>query len=206
MSYRSLLHPCPVSIVGFDSSVRFGIHVYYREESTWGMNRPDEAVRSALETFTDEALDGSWSGQREREAVSLFAFGALLEQVSPEGVLRDSRQIGLEVPVPQVIVGNENGANKKNQVCKDVVIWPEPRMTCWDENQDPTVPPEAIIEWKFDRASIYDGDVNWLEAFTEEYPNCIGYAVTANQQSSRFTLSCTRVTARQTQPKWLYVP
>lgn len=166
----------------------------------------DESVRSALTTFSDEALDGSWSGQREREAVSLFAFGALIEQVNTDRVIKDSRQIGLEVPVPQVTIDGENGANKKDQVCKDLVIWSEPRMTCWDENQDPRVPPMAIIEWKFDRASIYDRDVSWLEVFTEEYPNCIGYAVTANQPSSRFTLSCTRVSSRQTQSKWLHIP
>jgi len=170
------------------------------------MDPVDESVRSALNTFADEALDGSWSGRREREAVSLFAFGALVEQVTADGVLRDSRQIGLEVPVPQVTMDGEDGGNKKDQVCKDVVIWPEPRMTCWDESQEPTVPPMAIIEWKFDRASIYDADVNWLEAFTDEYPNCIGYAVTANQPSSRFTLSCTRVSVRQTQAKWLHIP
>lgn len=169
------------------------------------MNPIDDLVRSALTTFTDEALDGPWNGQREREAVSLFAFGALVEQVDSKGILRDSRQIGLEVPVPQVTLNDEDSADKKNQVCKDVVIWPEPCMTCWDESQNPTIPPMAIIEWKFDRASIYDGDVNWLKAFTEKYPNCVGYAVTANQLSSRFTLSCTRVSVGQTQPKWLHV-
>jgi len=169
------------------------------------MDSIDESVRSALNTFVDDALDGSWSGQREREAVSLFAFGALLDHINADNSLRDARQVGLEVPVPQVIMDGEDSANKKNQVCKDVVIWPEPRMTCWDENQNPTNSPIAIIEWKFDRASIYNGDVNWLETFVEKYPDCIGYAVTANQPSSRFSLSCTRVSARQTQPKWLHI-
>lgn len=170
------------------------------------MNPIDEPVRSALDTFVEEELAGSWNGRREREAVSLFAFGALVNQVNTEGALRDPRQIGLEVPVPQVTMDGENGADKKDQVCKDVVIWPDPGMTCWDENHNPTVAPVAIIEWKFDRASIYDANVDWLEAFTETYPNCTGYAVTANQPPSRFTISCTRVTARQTQPKWLHVP
>jgi len=170
------------------------------------MNLFDDSVRSALETFANEALDGSWNGRREREAVSLFAFGALVDQVEPQGVLRDSRQIGLEVPIPQVTVGDEDSTNKKDQVCKDVIIWPESRMTCWDERQNPTIPPVAVIEWKFDRASIYDYDVDWLEAFTEQYPDCVGYAVTANQPSSRFTLSCTRVSDSGIQQKWLHVP
>jgi len=165
----------------------------------------DKSIRSALRNFADEELDGSWSGRREREAVSLFAFGALIEQVDTDSMISSSTQIGLEVPVPQVTLDGENGSNNKNQVCKDLVIWPEARMTCWDNNQSPTVPPMVIIEWKFDRASIYDADVSWLKAFTEEYPNCVGYAVTANQPSSRFTLSCTRVSATQTQSKWLHI-
>lgn len=169
------------------------------------MEPVDEPVRSALEIFADEALDGSWNGRREREAVSLFAFGALVEQTNTDDVLSDTRQVGLEVPVPQVTVGDEGSANKKNQVCKDVVIWPEPRMTCWDENQDPTVSPMAIVEWKFGQSNISERDVNWLKAFTKEYPNCVGYAVTAKQPPSQFTLTCTRVTARQTQPKWLHL-
>lgn len=169
------------------------------------MNELDNTVQSALETFAEKALDGSWSGQREREAVSLFAFGALLTQVDPDGVLHSPSQVGLEVPIPQVTVGNEDSTNKKDQVCKDLVIWPSPRMTCWDDDQNPTVPPVAVIEWKFDRASIYDGDVNWLAAFTSRYPECTGYAVTANQPASRFRLSCTRVSADQTQQKWLHI-
>lgn len=169
------------------------------------MDAIDETVSAALTTFADEALDGSWRGQREREAVSLFAFGALVDEVESDGVLKDAKQIGLEVPVPQVTVGDEDGSRKKNQVCKDVIVWPEARMTCWDENQQPTVPPAAVIEWKFDRASIYSEDVDWLAAFTEQYPDCLGYAVTANQPSSRFTLSCTRVSEGDVQPEWLHV-
>ena len=169
------------------------------------MDSLDGIVRSALKTFAEEALDGSWNGQREREAVSLFAFGTLLTQVSPGEVLSSPSQVGLEVPIPQVTVGNEDSTNKKDQVCKDLVIWPAPRMTCWDEDHNPTVPPAAVIEWKFDRASIYDGDVNWLAAFTRRYPECTGYAVTANQPMSRFTLTCTRVSADQTQQKWLHI-
>lgn len=170
------------------------------------MSALDELVQSALVDFADKALDGSWTGQREREAVSLFSFGPLLQQVKSEGPLKDPRQIGLEVPIPQVTLNGEDEQGKKDQVCKDVVIWPEPRMTCWDEDNNPTTPPLAVIEWKFDRASIYHGDVDWLEAFTEEYPNCVGYAVTANQPSSRFKLSCTRVSANQQQSKWVHIP
>lgn len=169
------------------------------------MSAVDHPVRSALRNFANEELDGSWSGKREREAVSLFSFGALIEEVTSDGPLTDTRQIGLEVPVPQVTLPDEDGEGKKSQVCKDVVIWPDPRMTCWDSQNNPTVPPIAILEWKFDRSSIFESDVRWLEAFTEEYPNTVGYAVTANQPPSRFKLSCTRVSATQRQPEWLHI-
>jgi hypothetical protein len=169
------------------------------------MSTFDESIRSALTAFADEELDGSWNGKREREAVSLFSFGSLVHEVSPEGDLYDSKQIGLEVPVPQVTAEGEDAKRKKNQVCKDVVIWPNPRMTCWDTCDNPTVPPAVVIEWKFDRASIYDYDVTWLESFTKKYPDCTGYAVTANQPSTRFSLSCTRIADGQRKPEWLYI-
>lgn len=167
------------------------------------VNKP---IQAALTAFADDALDGSWSGQREREAVSLFAFGALMDQVDSAGSIKDSTQIGIEVPVPQVTLKNEDSQNKKNQVCKDVVIWSEPRMTCWDEDGEPTRVPAAIIEWKFDRASIYQGDVEWLKAFTSKFSECTGYAVTANTLESRFTLSCTRVETGQEQSEWMHMP
>lgn len=170
------------------------------------MSALDEPVRSALKAFADDALDGSWSGRREREAVSLFAFGPLLDQISQNGFLEDSSQIGIEIAIPQVTVGNEDQKSKKSQVCKDLVIWPEPRMTCWDQNGNPTIVPAAVLEWKFDSNRVSRRDVGWLKAFTSEYENCVGYAVTANPPESEFTLSCTRVTATQEQPEWVYVP
>lgn len=171
------------------------------------MGSLDEPIRDALLDFTDTALDGTWSGRREREAVSLFAFGPLLEQVGSNGTLKDTAQIGLEVAVPQVPVGDEDDLeNKKNQVCKDLVIWPEPAMTCWDEDGQPTAVPLAVLEWKYDQSSVSEYDVNWLDAFTSEYPECTGYAITANPPGSRFTLTCTRVTADEILPRWVNVP
>jgi hypothetical protein len=43
-------------------------------------------------------------------------------------------------------LAGEDGTSKKSQVCKAVVIWPDARMTCWNEQQAPTVPPAAGIE------------------------------------------------------------
>lgn len=170
------------------------------------MSSPDESIRSALVAFADELLDGSWSGRREREAVSMFAFGPLLKQVEPGGFIENPMQIGLEFPVPQVTLPEEDGQGKKSQVCKDVVIWDDPRMTCWDSQDLPTIAPAAILEWKFSSNRVWERDVNWLKAFTNEFPDCVGYAVTGNQPRSSFTLSCTKVADGQAQPEWVHIP
>lgn len=169
------------------------------------MPAPDGPVYSALERFADNFLDGSWNGQREHEAVSAFAFGPLLQEIDSNGLLNDSLQIGMEFTVPQVTRPGESSDGKKNQVFKDLVIWDEPRMTCWDSQDNPTIFPAAIIEWKYLKNSISEYDVDWLKAFTTEYPDCIGYAVTANQPKAEFRLSCTRISNGQEQPEWLHI-
>jgi hypothetical protein len=165
----------------------------------------DEPVRSALRTFADEVLDGSWNGRREREAVSAFAFGPLLQQMDRGEFLEEPTQIGIEFPIPQVTLPGEDGDGKKDQVCKDLVIWEEPLRTCWDGQGDPTNAPAAILEWKFSSNRVSERDVKWLEAFTSEYPGCTGYAVTGNSPGSAFRLSCTRVSAGRGQPSWVHV-
>lgn len=169
------------------------------------MKAVDEPVRSALVTFADDVLGGTWNGRREREAVSMFAFGPLLKQVAPDGFLEDPMQIGIEFPIPQVTLPGEDGDGKKAQVCKDVVIWDQPLTTCWDSGGDPTNPPSAVIEWKFSSNQISERDVAWLEAFTSEYPESVGYAVTGNPRGSEFSLSCTRVAAGRAEPRWIHV-
>lgn len=167
----------------------------------------DRPVRAALLSFANDVLDGSWSGQREREAVRLFAFGPLLRQVDPEEFLKDPTQIALEVPIPQVGVGdNKSQTRRKSQVCKDLIVWPDSQMTCWDQHNNPTVPPAAVLEWKFDSNGVSQRYVNWLRAFTKDYSSCIGYAVTANSPESDFRLTCTRISVDQEQPEWVHVP
>lgn len=170
------------------------------------MSSPDGIIRNSLSNFVDEYLDGSWTGQREREAVSTFVFGSLLEAVDTDGFLHDPTQIGIEVPVPQVTRPDEDPSGKKSQVCKDLVIWHEPQTTCWDSQGNPTTVPALILEWKFSTTEVSEYDVNWLKAFTGKYADCHGYAVTANQPGSTFRLSCTKVAGGKTEPEWLYIP
>jgi len=163
----------------------------------------DSIIQRALTSFARESLAGDWRGRREREAVSLFAFGYLLRDVRAEGILYDPAQITIEFPVPQVTGRDAGAASPKSQVCKDLVIWSRPGMTCWDDAGKPTVPPAAILEWKFGVPTMHEPDVEWLEAFTARFPETTGYAVVANRPGGAFLLECVRVTRGVAEREWL---
>lgn len=160
-----------------------------------------QIVSTSLTSFAVDLAKSEWHVRREREAISFYAFRYLLREVQPNSFLHDSAQIGIEVPVPQV---TNSG---KEQVCKDLVIWPKPMMTCWDKSGNPTCSPAVILEWKFNVASKESqDDVDWLQRFTSTYPACQGYAVNIDHRDSRpFLLTCARVINGQTQCRWLYL-
>lgn len=167
----------------------------------------DEIVRRSLVSFATESLSGGWTGRREREAVSLYVLGHLLREVRPDSVLHHAAQIGIEFPVPQVsrvaatTISGRGGA--KTQVCKDIVLWSRPGMTCWDEAGAPTVAPMAILEWKFGVEGAHEPDVAWLSAFAESNPGFVGYAVSANRPGSPFLVEAVRVVANSVERGWL---
>lgn len=169
----------------------------------------DHAIRKSLTSFAEIVLDGSWSGRREREAVSVYALGHLLAQVKDTGFLHHPTQICIEYPVPQIDLKDSESFSgrivSKRQVCKDIVIWPRPMMTCWDDDGEPTIGPAAIIEWKYSQGSVHKRDVEWLCAFSLEHPGFVGYAVTANPPSSSFRLSCTRLSGGIIESEWLLI-
>jgi len=173
------------------------------------MTELDDLIRGSLTTFAHEVLAGVWQGRREREAVSLYAFGYLIRYVRAGSSLHHPAQIGIEFPVPQLpasITTSLSGrADSKNQVCKDLVIWPQPGMACWDEHGEATVAPSVILEWKFGIAKIEMRDVKWLTAYSERYPGFIGYAVTANRPGADFLLRCARVADGKQDLDWLFV-
>lgn len=78
-------------------------------------------------------------------------------------------------------------------------------MTCWDKLGNPTVPPAAILEWKYDEKSVYQNDIDWLKAFSAIYPLFVGYAVTVNPRTRKFRLSCTRIENGCAQEEWLHL-
>lgn len=157
------------------------------------MTEIDTIIRQALKEFTTEVFADSWWG-KEREAISLFAFGHLIKQCRPGGALFDPAQIGIEVRVPKV-----EGWGVKCEVCKDLIIWSRPGATCWSEPHYPM----AILEWKANQPRVYANDVAWLVAFSANRPDFIGYAICLDLQRRNFRLSCTRVQNESVYSEWL---
>ena len=160
----------------------------------------DMLIRDSLLDLANFVARTSWHG-REREAVSLFAFGFLLPRCQPAGPLREPTQIGLDVAVAQI-----PGPGRKTHVCKDLVIWPEPAGTCWDTSGNPTKIPLAILEWKARTDLMCDYDETWLRDYTANALELCGYAVSINPGGPKTTLSVSRVNAGVIQRNWLRFP
>jgi hypothetical protein len=181
---------------------------YYEELAVNGpqeINDLDDIVRRTLSAFANDISVNGWSGRREREAVSLYALGYLASAVRPGSVFFDVSQIGVEVPVPQLPIDSpvHKGAKRvKTQVCKDIVIWPQPAMTCWDHDGRPTVFPKAVMLWK--SANQPDSaDMEWLQYYSMGRRNFVGYAVATAGYGDSIRLQCARVAVGRMEPNWL---
>jgi len=159
----------------------------------------DRVVRESVSRFVEDIFQNGWLG-REREAISLYSFGYLQNYCKPGIFLRDPTQIGIEVAVPQLIQ-----ENRKKQVCKDLVIWSEPGMTCWDQNWQPVHHPVAILEWKVNSAKVSEKDVDWLREFSINLENFIGYALCLDLDNRNFRLKCARIQTGKVISDWLVV-
>ena len=140
----------------------------------------DKQIQTALGAFFRD-LPNPWFG-KERDAVSRFVFGHLINECRRGSPLHTPSQVGIEIPV-----GRPAGLNRdKKGSWKDVVIWPRPGMTAFDENLQHTYVPAAVIEWKVllkrGRGSRriqqeIERDHEWLAAFTAQNPKSVGYSV-----------------------------
>ena len=157
----------------------------------------DSIVKGSLTDLVERVFDSSRFG-RDREVVSLYAFGHLMQYCDPDGFLRHPTQIMIESAVPQI-----DGPNRKKLVCKDLVIWPEPGMNCWNEAREPVHFPAAIMEWKVNMTVVSSDDTTWLCEFSGSLSDFVGYAVCLDLDARRFRLSCTRVCRGRPHREWL---
>jgi hypothetical protein len=162
----------------------------------------DNVIRAALTEFANGLFRGSWRG-REREAVSVFVLGHLAPRVSPLGPIRHATQLAIEAAVPGV-----EGLNQKGRVNKDLVVWPEARMTLWDKDWNPVNVPVAVLEWKVFRAihkhpALSRQDLAWLTGFTRNFAGCVGYAVAIDLLQRHFRMRVARAESGVIQEDWL---
>ena len=141
------------------------------------MDALDLLISRSLAAFVQHIRDTGWQG-RENEAVSLYAFGFLLQECRSGGPLREPTQVGIEIAVPP------NSTNRTKDVRKDLVIWRHPGHNLWyPPPPEPRSEPMAIVEWEVRRrgyrsdGSHHDRDVKWLTEQCESHPETTGYAV-----------------------------
>ena len=170
----------------------------------------EQLIRRSLISLHGFLVQGTWHG-REREVVSLYAFGHLLPEMTANGM--DPTQIGIEVAVPQV--PRENHRRKDPDVCKDLVIWPEPSMTTWKSESEKGRFPSAILEWKtrnntlprsspdsLDRA--FHENIDWLQQFANMAPEgWTGYAVSVDLALETPWMRVAKVTHLEVTMDWL---
>jgi hypothetical protein len=160
----------------------------------------DRVIRETLTEFSED-LDGRWWG-KEHDLVNRYAHGFLMARCSPKGPLKHPTQIGIEVGVAQPIGFSSKAARK------DLVIWPKPWMSCWDDKYDPANHPMAVLEWKIKlnarnlRCDAHDAD--WLSRFARSQPDFVGYSVTMNRTRSAAQKMCvTRFRGQAAEDNWL---
>ena len=172
------------------------------------MREIDKLIKESLLEFMSDLLVSEWQGVRENEARSLYVFGYLVKRYRPNGFLHDLTQIAIEVPVPQIdsqIQRQLTGKpSTKADVTKDLVIWPKPWMTCWQEGKSHNYP-SLIMEWKINQSKVWTYDVEWLQAFSRGRQDFVGYALSIDRKRRNFALSCTRVYDGQAEPEWLLI-
>ena len=160
----------------------------------------DELLKSALKSFASIPKVSKWA--REKELVSWFVIEHLLPLVKEGGILAHPGQVGIDVAVPQH--RTPENPRKNPDVCKDVVIWSYPDMTCWNEEGIANVHPISVIEWKSwnkrDRPAqrkskmktFAEYDLPWLQKTVQSVEEFVGYGVLADVTNERIELACVR--------------
>jgi hypothetical protein len=167
------------------------------------LNQVGAIIQQSLSEFITVIFSSGWAG-REREAISLYAIGFLQKNFRENAPLYDSTQIGIEAAVP-----SSREWNPKGRVCKDLVLWPKPQMTCWNKDWQITNYPLVIMEWKVyqpgnktKKAALSSDDIGWLRKYSQIYPT-IGYAVSLDLLAREFRLSAANAFQGKVTNPWL---
>jgi len=163
----------------------------------------DVIIKNSLQSFS-EGIGSLESSGREREMISLYAFGHLVKSCHPGTVLFDTAQIGIEVAVRQLARSTSEPRRGKT-VCKDLVIWRNPGMTLW-KGKECLHEPLVVMEWKVNyslgnRQSLaanqrgHAKDVEWLLDTSNRIDDdkFVGYAVFLDSAKKPQELKCVRV-------------
>lgn len=144
--------------------------------------------RKRIDYFIDDALhefhrwlrgDGGTWRAKEWDTVAVFVDVFLRKQVGPGAAVAHQSQIRTESQVATDTARGWRG------VRKDVVIWPEPFMSCWDRQWQATRVPRVVMEFKQwrdkpRRLPFDKKDSEWISTWTAENPTSLGYVVTVD--------------------------
>ena len=159
----------------------------------------DALVRDSLEALAADPHVMRWRA-KENNWVSYFVMKHLLRQCRPDGILSDPAQIGVEVSVLQ-----PQGYARKG-VRRDIVIWPSPGATCWNDEDVSARQPLTILEWKVHRPGypnkLVKKEREWLRRYCKENESTVCYAVEVTVTETSTTIDCFRFTGRDETP-WL---
>ena len=171
----------------------------------------DRIVRTAISSFYLDLSGSGWCG-REREMVSLFAFAHLADCL--KGTVFTLAQIGIEVAVPQLPADSRH-PGRKGTVCKDLVIWREPKSTMWAMDGE-FREPWSVMEWKvvhpFNRRlrsgilAERQADILWLQQKSIAVAGLVGYSLFVDGASSPRQLSCARIYNGKIDREWMTLP
>jgi len=179
------------------------------KDSDW-QSQLDDLIKSALLSFSSIPKVSQWA--REKELVSWFVTDHLLPQVNPQSIIHQPSQVGIEVAVPQH--KTPNNPRKNPDVCKDVVIWEEPKMSCWDSDGMANIYPLSVLEWKSfnkrDRPgqrknktkTFTEYDIPWLQKTSSKVEKFIGYGILADVTNQKIEITCVRFTGTEKNDFW----
>jgi hypothetical protein len=150
----------------------------------------DLLIENSLGALATDEHARNWNA-KENDWVSYFTFRYLLQHCRSDGVIRHPAQIAIEVGVGQP---KSYGAAKA--VRRDIVIWPEEGMTCWDKSWEPVRHPLAIIEWKVHRVGrknrLVERERQWLRSYCREHLTIVCYAIEVDGTTDSRPITCSR--------------